>query len=823
MRAEVLGVVAIVMGVVILAFYLYVRRRGTTGRGGWIEIGRRVTQGNPEDGSTTEQAERVPSTCTTAQRLSEVLVPAAGTAETGEAGSRFEAGAHSEQRREASSDAIDDRAAVVTESGEPPLPADGIQEGIATAEAVERTGGSDGRAFTGKPEAVLEKETSAHSVVPSELGVESGRGTAGDESDDSVRSGDQPVLGDSGSVDTHPRQGQIDSSIAAEPQASPASTQSESGVTSLPQRFMDRPAAPESPITSTELPATDKSADDDERGTDSAKSPSVHPGEEFVSAASRSGDTQVPTAAERESLEPRDTASTTSSIPDELPTIERRGLSIPSRRDVAQDGSTEGRVPSANSVTDTVRSPGRYRGLDRSRPRPRTTRATPAPEIPFDRPVEPSSRTQPLPLELRIQFDRTGFCNIALLPRRASSSPECLTIVGPTRDHELVALQDEWYADVTPDELPGILEEGVRWIDQDEARGYVWTLTGRDVFVLSARNDISGFITRPCLELGREHVVLCRASIRSEVASAITAVGGDTNDEIGESLGVPQGWTMFRHVTPERAVESPPSADILNALRPLPNVRIEFEGGIRLKRTEWLEGYPPKIRVYGLGAAAAVQIDGEAALCDAEGTYNTPSSSSLGKHSVWCQGKSRSYTIAPFVASWSPWKAFTVPVSAKPQSTLSICGPLVRVDAKAESGIFPLSVPETNTVIVGANPGEFSIARRASSLRGLPCIASTSFRAVWALPDNPLGCDKQRIRVLFVGGESDHDVGPLSSHAPRTTQEHAPRTTQEAIKWSRAILDSGRKGLTLEPESEEIRRLWRTYKRLARTIWRLQR
>ena len=439
-------------------------------------------------------------------------------------------------------------------------------------------------------------------------------------------------------------------------------------------------------------------------------------------------------------------------------------------------------VPGAISPASPKRRPRRYQGLHRGPPRPRRKQElSPTPTTPSASLDELTRPVHPLPIEVRLQFDRSGFCSISLLPKRSTGLPEALAVTGLTGDHEFLALQDEWYAaDVIPEELSLLLREGVRWTARDEAQERSWSLSGRNVFVLSARNDISGFVSKPSLELGREHVVLCAASIRGVVAAAIAEAGGDPSDEMGTSLGVPNGWTVFRRVTPTRAVRSESDVDILNALRPMSDLRIELEGGIRLQKAEWLKQYPPEIHVYGLTQGIPeVLIDGKTASCNAQGVYSTIDSSSPGKHVVWCEGKSRSYSVVPFDASWRRCSAFSFPLGGRARSTASICGPMVHVDAEVESDVFPISVPETNPVLVGANAGDVALALRASPLRGSPCIASPSFLVVWALPRVPLRSDKKRLRVLFVGRTETLALQPVEGNLRRSRQI--------LMKWAQLI------------------------------------
>ena len=373
-------------------------------------------------------------------------------------------------------------------------------------------------------------------------------------------------------------------------------------------------------------------------------------------------------------------------------------------------------------------------------------------------------------------------------------------------------MQDEWYQDVIPEDIARILCEGAIW-SQVGGNGR-WSLSSRDLYVLGERSDMSGWVSQPCLKLGRKHVILCTEQLRPAAEQALHEAGVDHSVVLDVSPGSPAGWVVIRDVVPVRSVSPSERADILNALRPLPELEICLEGGVRLEYATWLDGYPPLIRVYGDPAhTPEVYIDGCTACFGDDDAYRVPTSNTTGKHTVWCEGISKSYSIVPFEASWELWGAYVFPVAPRSGRRVSICGPLVHnVLGGQHDWTAAIQVPETNTVILGAAPGEHTLAMRASEVRGMPCFASPSFRPVWALPPDPLRCNKQITRVLFLG----EYLEPVPKLADRPSVRRHPGVDT----WDKLILDANRKGLSIEPDTERVRALWRHYKRTARNIWR---
>lgn len=480
-------------------------------------------------------------------------------------------------------------------------------------------------------------------------------------------------------------------------------------------------------------------------------------------------------------------------------------LEVEATADLATTAPAEARLRRGNESGEERR---RYAGLTRRPPGPRNNNR----DEPRVTAADNVRQEQPRPIEVRLRFDRGGACAISLIASRSPGAPDDVTVTVASSSMDLRAMQDEWYQDVIQEDIGRILREGTVW-REEEGTGR-WSLSGRELYVLGARSDLSGWVSQPCLKLGRKHVVLCTEQLRPAAEEALRAAGMDQTVVLDASLGSPAGWVVIQDIIPVSAVSPADEADILNALRPLPEVDIYLENGVRLEYTTWLEGHPPLIRIYGdLTHTPEVRIDGCAASRGDDDAYRVPGWDATGTHMVWCAGTSKSYSIVPFQASWEPWDAYAFPIALGSSRHMSICGPLVREASANQHGWTPaIQLPESNLAVLGAAPGELTFATRASDIRGIPCFASPAFRPVWALPPDPLHCSKKSTRMLFLG---EH-VEPI----PWDTRQSAAGSSPEVDGWSKLILDASRKGLAIEPDTEHVQALWRRYERVARRIWK---
>jgi hypothetical protein len=465
--------------------------------------------------------------------------------------------------------------------------------------------------------------------------------------------------------------------------------------------------------------------------------------------------------------------------------------------------------------------------------RPRKYRVaprTPPPARPVDSTKQRESSElrqsdRAFPLDVRLTYEKAGFCRISLLPRRAADFPDDLEVRTDYASYGFVVLQEEWYQDVIPDGLGVLLQKGIEWDAQlPDGRHARWSLPGRPIYVLGHHDMLSGYVATQRLIVGEDHVVLCLHERLPEVKEAIELTGSPPAIELNEANGLPDGWTGLRGVIPRRPVPPSPDGGILDVLRPLADVKISFEGGIRIDRQAWLHGYPPRIRLHGdTSSANDLLIDRLPASLTPDDSYEVDGWDSLGEHSVWCPSASRSYVICDGAEVWEVWNAYTPSIgSSADQRTAraSICGALVRRGGKQTVIGHATVVPVSNSIILGANPGEIEICSVRSDLRAARCVGFPSFDPVWALPADPQRSSKETDRVLLVGDPLP--VGPWPGGA-FVRRHSTPQALKRVKRWCSAIRMAGQKGLRTEPNESDIVAVWQDYKRQAKMISRRSR
>jgi hypothetical protein len=442
----------------------------------------------------------------------------------------------------------------------------------------------------------------------------------------------------------------------------------------------------------------------------------------------------------------------------------------------------------------TAKAPSRYRPPPQRPPRQPTAR-------PVNQKVARSAPAElSLDIRIRLTFDRFGFCAIGLLPERTSELDSEVAVTSGGTSLRLVA-QEDWYQDLPFENLGDHLRQGLELSGiLSDNRRVRWLLKGRDVYVLASHQRASGFVSTTRLVLGRSHVVLCIVQLLKRVEAILSEAGCQAYTKLDQSHGVPSGWVGLRSVSPTRAIPLTLESDPFYALKPAPDIEIELEGGVCLRNSVWLLGYPPRIKLFGQPTSAVtVLIDGHQAQHTAEGAlvadgYNLP-----GPHSVYCEGLScsRSYSIEEPPDSWQVWPAYHF-------GQADICGPLVQFTPEAtRRRVF--SVPMSNPLLLGAEPGQIF---RCSSRSVARWKGFVPFDVVWALPAQAFLCDKKSARILQF---SNTPVAPYRAFK------------KTGLAWSNAILDAARKGLRVENGSVDSAARWRDYKKAARSIRRAAR
>lgn len=449
----------------------------------------------------------------------------------------------------------------------------------------------------------------------------------------------------------------------------------------------------------------------------------------------------------------------------------------------------------SRKIESVERTPQRYRPPPQRAPRQTATR----PENQELRRTAPSEVA--LEIRVRLTFDRFGFCTIGLLPERtAGLDNEVAVKIGGVP--VLLIGQEDWYQDLHVETTIGdYLQQGIELRGNlTDGRRARWLLSGRDLYVLASHQRASGFVSTNRLSLGRSDIVLCRVDLLHEVEAILNVAGCEGYSKLDESHGVPLGWVGLRSVMPKNAIALNLGSDPFYAIKPAPDIEIELEGGVRLRNSVWLAGYPPRIKLFGESSAAVrVLVDGKEGQTTGEGFVIADGYDISGQHSVHCEGLSCScsYSIEEPPDSWEEWPAYHF-------AQADICGPLVQLTPEIRNGRL-FTGPMSNPLLLGAEPGQvfWCSPRRVALWKGF-----VPFDVVWALPAQPLRCDKKTTRILQF------------ANVPVAIVNDGRKSS---LMWSNAILDASRKGLRIENGDPDSTARWKDYKKVARNVWRAAR
>jgi hypothetical protein len=459
---------------------------------------------------------------------------------------------------------------------------------------------------------------------------------------------------------------------------------------------------------------------------------------------------------------------------------------------------------------DTADTPGADEDVVEGGGTPRRYR--PAPRLPRpDRAGAPRTRDaaagdRSLQMAVRLSFRAGGVCQFSLLAQRRTDLPEQIEVRGQDRTELLRALQDDWYELKAPDNLSVLLRDGAAWTAARSSEVTAkWALPHRDIYVLGVVADFGGYVSAPRLTIGEDHVVLCVTDRQQDVSAALTAAGCTEVRLVDVDSGVPDGWIVFRNVKPSRWVPATNDGDILDTIRPLANIEILLQGGIKVDRSAWLVDHAPTIRIAGdVASAGEVQIDGQPALIAEDGVCVSTSQGEPGEHVVWSSSASRWYQVVHGMQEWRPW-------AAHPTPNATICGAAVFPLAGSQSDSRQVVIPAGELSLIGATPGMVLHCSREASSRSPVTVAFPSFDPVWIIPRFPLRCDRRTARVTRAS--SDFPSPGLTTSKPKARRD-------ALREWSRLILDAHRRKLVPDPADQATAKLWTDYQRVARSIWR---
>ena len=226
--------------------------------------------------------------------------------------------------------------------------------------------------------------------------------------------------------------------------------------------------------------------------------------------------------------------------------------------------------------------------------------------------------------------------------------PSDVHVTGTEGQLHLTDLRDNCYEPVPLSNVGNVLIRGVESCRRGHARQWRWVLGGRElyVFVPGDKFRLHGFVSTSRLSLNVRHLILATERLRGQIL-AVLAKSGCADPEVnkpGRTPGVPQGWLLFRDVTPTRTPPTRHGETIPYALCPPHDVKPHFVGGVRLKHGIWLLGFPPRIHLSGeISAGYQVTIDGHPARPSTDGAWRRPAGTPRG--SIVCGTVARqSYT-----------------------------------------------------------------------------------------------------------------------------------------------------------------------------------
>ena len=412
-------------------------------------------------------------------------------------------------------------------------------------------------------------------------------------------------------------------------------------------------------------------------------------------------------------------------------------------------------------------------------------------------------------LELRLQIDfgrDGGVKTLALVPERRDGMPNQIEIEGSRYDE----WNDNYYDAVPAENLGDCLRQNVELRGRSGTRSWRWVLSRRDLHVL-ASGDVSGlyqFGSVPCLVLDADHAVLAAISLRGDVEAALAAAGCSNFTALDETTpGVPGGWLLFRDVKPTRAVRRRDEAHILNALCPLRDIAPRYVGGIRLTRRTWLAGFPPRIRFTGeLEESFCVMIDGQPAQRAPDGAFEATGWDAVGQHDLWFGDGRETFALETIDENWERWHAHDFGTGT------AICG--------------GVSSRRWRTVAAGACASQQPAACGSAPRRSFFCVIRgdarcefvtvlVPFNPVWALPPDPAFADKQTSRIVLLN--SADPIAPVEIRNVNSGASHSVRA------WISTVRRAGCKQLALATESDAAKNLWRSYRILAKQLWRKMR
>lgn len=470
-------------------------------------------------------------------------------------------------------------------------------------------------------------------------------------------------------------------------------------------------------------------------------------------------------------------------IPGGMPSASEATVSDPS----SISPSIERDAPAAQRPTHV---PPKYRprldGRSRTAPRPLKAGVAAA-----------SATAAPLDAELALTFRAAGWgIELSLLLHRGPGMGEQVAVRVEGQVHDLWAIDDQLFEPAQIGDALSLLESGAV-AESIGAPSVRWQRSGRDLHIFVPRAGIAGFVSTSRVVIGNENAVLCRSELAESVLRVSQTVGAREPEEV-IGPGIAAGWRCFRAIYPSSAIAPADCDSVLLALVPLPDSRIELDGGISMGRSSWLVGYPPAIRIAGaIPRPGDVSIDDVSASADEAGRWSALGWDSIGQHTIWYSGLSRNYSIDPAPSSWERWDSHA-------GNGLSICGAL----ATGQSGRLAFPSADEAVWLLGRIPGE--VASTVLSGSGAIFVAAPAFQPVWIVA--ALSGRKRSAQFPRLVGPP---AAPLSPKRP---------IQKDAIRlWCQVIRSVSRARRNQSSEEARTIALWSLYRQAARALWRRSR
>jgi hypothetical protein len=450
-------------------------------------------------------------------------------------------------------------------------------------------------------------------------------------------------------------------------------------------------------------------------------------------------------------------------------------------------------IPSAALDTETDTRPTTYKP-----PRPKVGRPKSRDKQNDAPSPAPSDKIKNLPILIKARSHQNTW-SFSLLAQRPNDAPFELEVVADKKSIQLLDAGDDWY-ELAGEDLPN-WPRGFVLQSKDLIHQLQWQLTARELHILGCNTKVAGWSSVPRLAIGHKHLVLTKDDRVNEVAAVLREIDCKEVVPLGGEFGAPTGWTIFWPVVPTTAAAPVGSDPLLDLLRPLPNVDISFEDGVRLHGSVWMNDFPPTVRVEGtLTEADSIFFDGQVAQRGTDGVVVAPGMGTPGSHDVSITGRqSRSYTVVEPVLPTDSWEAYNFAAG-------SICGALVKSTHDAQRAI--VTIPRSNPLLIGCVPGEVFAcpAQPGHNWTILP-----PFDPVWALPLHPLRSDSRSVRVI--------NLAMMRPNVPFGSLGLKQKGF-DSRQWIQAVRDAARKWLPIASNDRNVYLLWTEYARTARDLWR---